>query len=162
MLSLGFQSRQCDDKKKETQMNNETLSVRVNCRGNEQCYFEGKDIFLDIKIYNNESVEVAFPLEFVKSKGPITRLIDNRTGADTFIPTHPPDGDLLEKYTMIRPGDSANMEWVITAEEIQQYGTDVDVSIEITIMADILVKGKKINFKGSNTRRIINKPRNVS
>lgn len=143
-------------------MNNETLSVRVNCRGNEQCYFEGKDIFLDIKIYNNESTEVGVPLEFLESKGPITRLIDNRTGAETFIPTHPPDGDLLEKYKTLRPGESADMEWVITAEEIEQYGKDVDISIEITIMADILVKGKKINFKGSSKRRIINKPRNVS
>jgi hypothetical protein len=143
-------------------MNNETLSVRFNCRGNEQCYFEGKDIFLDIKIYNNESVEVGFPLEFVKSRGPITRLIDNRTGAETFIPTHPPNGDLLEKYTTIRSTESVDLEWVITAEELQQYGTDVDVSIEITIMADILVKGKKINYRGSSTRRVVNKPRKVS
>jgi hypothetical protein len=143
-------------------MNNQILSVKVNCRNNEQCFFEGKDIFLDIKIFNNENADVGFPLEFVKSKGPITRLIDNRTGADTFIPTHPPDGDLLEKFTTIRPGESADMEWVITAEEVEQYGKDVDVSIEITIMADILVKGKKVNFKGSSTRRIVNKPRSVS
>ena len=143
-------------------MNNQILSVKVNCRNNEQCYFEGKDIFLDIKVFNNENVEVGFPLEFVKSKGPITRLIDNRTKADTFIPTHPPDGDLLEKYTTIRPGESVDLEWVITAEELQQYGTDVDVSIEVTIMADILVKGQKVNFRGNNTRRIVNKNRNVS
>ncbi len=143
-------------------MNNQILSVKVNCRNNEQCFFEGKDIFLDIKIFNNEKVDVGFPLEFVKSKGPITRLTDNRTGADTFIPTHPPDGDLMEKFTTIRPGESVDLEWVITAEEIEQYGKDVDVSIEVTIMADILVKGEKVNFRGSNTRRIVNKPRNVS
>jgi hypothetical protein len=143
-------------------MNSELLSVKVNCRNNEQCYFEGKDLFLDIKIFNNQSVEVGFPLEFVKDKGPITRLIDNRTQADTYIPTHPPDGDLREKFVMIKPGEFAEMEWIITAEEIQQFGTDVDVSIEVTIMAEVLVKGKKVEYKGSNARRIINKPRNVS
>ncbi len=161
-MSLGFQNKKCDDNKKETSMNNQILSVKVSCRGNEQCFFEGKDIFLDIKIFNNADADVGFPLEFAKSKGPITRLIDNRTGADTFIPTHPPNGDLLEKFTTIRPGEFVEMEWVITAEELQQYGTDVDVSIEITIMADILLKSQKINFRGSNTRRIVNKNRAVS
>jgi hypothetical protein len=162
LLSLGFQNKKCDDKKKETSMNDQILSVKVNCRDNEQCFFEGKDIFLDIKIFNNEDVEIGFPLEFVKSKGPITRLIDNRTGADTFIPTHPPNGDLMEKFTTIKPGEFLDLEWVITAEELQQYGADVDVSIEITIMADVLVKGKKVEFKGNNTRRIVNKNRPVS
>lgn len=174
VLSLGFQNKQCDErkeekkderkeeKKKETSMSNQILSVKVNCRNNEQCFYEGKDIFLDIKIFNDENSDVGFPLDFVESKGPITRLIDNRTKADTFIPTHPPDGDLLEKFTTVKPGESLNLEWVITAEELEQYGKDVDVSIEVTIMADILVKGKKVSFKGSNTRRILSKPRNIS
>lgn len=143
-------------------MNNQTLSVQVHCRNNEQCFYEGKDIFLEIKIANNESTDVGFPLEFLKSRGPVTRLTDNRSGAETYIPTHPADGDLMEKYTTIRPGESITLEWIITAGELEEWGKDVNVTVEVTIMADILVKGKKQSFRGSNARRIVSKPRNVS
>lgn len=157
IFSLGFQSKECNDKKKENSMNSAILSVKVICRENEGCLFTGKDIFLDIKIFNNESEEVGFPLEFVKSKGPIVRLMDNRTKKETFLPTHPPDGDLLEKYTNIPPNQSVGLEWVVTAEELQQFGSDVDLLLEVTIMGDILFKGKKLKYIGKGSRQIDSK-----
>jgi len=89
-------------------------------------------------------------------------LVDIRTRASTNLPTHPADGDLLEKFTTIQPGASVSMPWVIKPSELEQFAGDyVDVSAEITIMADILVGEKKENFIGSDTIRIIgkNKPR---
>ena len=130
------------------------LSVKAACRNNEACLFTGEDMFLDIKISNNADAEVGFPLEFIRSKGPIVRLIDTRTKKETFIPTQPPNGELLEKYTTIAPNQSVNLEWVITAEEITQFGSDVDLTMEVTIMADVLYKGKKVEFKGTDSRRI--------
>jgi hypothetical protein len=163
LFSLGFQSEKCSNKKiKETPMNDQILSIKVTCRNNEQCLFEEKDIFLDIKIFNNTDSEIGFPLEFAKDKGPITRLIDTRTKADTFIPTHPPDGDLRDKFTTVKPGEFISMEWIVTADEFRQFSNDVDLSVEITLMADILVKGKKVAFRGSDTRRVISKNRPVS
>jgi hypothetical protein len=156
LFSVSLQAKNCA-RVKESPMNNQPLVIKAKCRGNEQCLYEGKDIFLDIRIINNEKSEIGFPLEFAKDKGPIIRLIDNRTKADTFLPTHPPDGDLREKFTMIRPGESLTMEWVITGGELEQFGGSVDVSAEITIMAEILMSGKKIEFRGSDTLRIVSK-----
>jgi len=155
-LVIGIQTGKCDHKKAIV-MNNQPLLIKAQCRGNAQCLFEGKDIAVDIEITNNEKVEIGFPLEFARDKGPITRLIDTRTNADTYIPTSPPDGDLREKFTMIKPGGSVTMEWSITAEELRHFGNDVDLSAEFTIIAEILVNGKKVEFRGSDTRRIVSK-----
>jgi hypothetical protein len=157
-LSLGFQTKECDVKKKETRMSEHQVSIDVSCRDNEKCYFDGKDIFLIIKIKNNGDSDAGFPLEFAKSKGPITRLTDNRSKLETFLPTHPPDGDLLEKLTTIPPAGSIEMEWVLTADELRQFGANVDVSVEITILGEVHVKGQKMQFKESDTIRILKRP----
>lgn len=137
---------------------NEMLAITVSCKDNPECLFEGKDVFINITITNQHSERVGFPLEFVKQRGPIIRLIDTETGVDTNLPTHPADSDLLEEFTMIEPGKSITMEWVMDPEELQQFGHKyVDVSAEVTIMADIVSEGKKLNFRGSHTIRIVSK-----
>ncbi len=138
-------------------MTSQPLLILVKCKANEQCLFEEKDIFINIGIYNNEKAVIGFPLEYVKHKGPIIKLIDTRTKAETFLPTHIADWDLKEKFTQINPGESAEIEWVITAKELTQFGSDVDLYAEVTIMTEILLNGKKIEFRGSNTRRIVEK-----
>ena len=155
-LSVGFQSGKCDQQK-EIKMSNQPLTIKAECTGNEQCLFEGKDIFIDIKIINNTKSEIGFPLEFVKSKGPITRLIDNKTKAETYVPTHPANGSLIEKYTIIKPGESAVLEWVLTSGELQEFGGNVDVSAEFTIIAPVQVNKEKTDFRGSDTIRIVSK-----
>ncbi len=154
IFTLGFQDKKCDDKKKEKLMNSQLLSVKVNCRNNEHCLFTGEDIFLDIRIVNNENTEIGFPLEFVESKGPIIRLVDTRTKKETFIPTHPPDGELLDKFVTIRPNQSVGLEWVVTAGELEQFGKDVDLVMEVTIMADIRIEDKTVKYIGKSTRRV--------
>ena len=138
-------------------MNSQLLTVNVSCRDNDQCLFTGEDIFLDIRIVNNENKDIGFPLEFVKSKGPVVRLVDTKTKKETFIPTHPPDQELMEKYVTIRPNQSVKVEWVVTARELQQFGEDVDLMLEVTIMADIRIENKKVTYKGSGSRRIDSK-----
>jgi hypothetical protein len=156
LLSVIAQANDCSQKK-EKKMNNQPLVVKVNCRANEQCLFEGKDMFLDIVIYNNGETVVGFPLEYVKQKSPVVKLVDTRTKAETFIPTHIASWDLKEKFTPIKPGESVTTEWIITADELRQFGADVDLSAEVTIMAEIMVGGKKVEFRGSDTRRIVSK-----
>lgn len=138
-------------------MNSEPLAVSVKCRGNDECLFDGKDIFIDIVISNNEQSTVGFPLEYLKHKGPIIKLIDTRSKAETFLPTHIADWDLKEDFTQIKQGGSVSIEWVITAGELSKFGSDVDLYAEVTIMAEILVNGKKLEFRGSNTRRFLSK-----
>ena len=45
---------------------------------------------------------------------------------------------------------------VMDPEELQQFGHKyVDVAAEVTIMADIVSEGKKSDFRGSHTIRIV-------
>lgn len=135
---------------------NEALSVKVTCNDNPRCLFEGKDLFITISISNTSSSRVGFPLQFVKDRGPIIKLTDTETGADTNLPTHPADSDLLEDFTSVEPGGSVQMEWVMDPEELSQFRhKHVDLSAEVTIMADIVVDGKKSKFIGSDTIRVI-------
>ena len=155
-LAIGAQSTDCGQKK-EIKMDAQPIVVKVQCKGDDQCLFEGKDIFIDISLYNDSKEEVRFPLEYIKKRGPIIKLIDARTKAETFVPTHIADWDLKEKYTVIGPAQSISLEWVLTADDLDQFGSDVDVFAEVTIMADILVGTRKVEFKGSDTRHIVKK-----
>ena len=139
-------------------MTNQLLTISAKCRGNDQCLFEGQDMFLDISITNNQKIEIGFPLAYLQETGPIIRLIDTRTKAETYIRTNLGDFDLREKFTLIQPGKSVDLEWVISSYELQQFGGGyVDLSAEITVDAVIQVSGKQVDFSGTDTLRIISK-----
>jgi hypothetical protein len=133
------------------------LTVAARCRANEQCLFEGQEMFVDIAITNNQETEVGFPLEFVQKNGPIVKLTDTRTKAETYLQRNLADPNLQRKLTMIQPGKSVQMEWVITGDELMRFGTDVDVSAEFAVTADVHVSGKQIAFLGASTLRIASK-----
>jgi hypothetical protein len=119
--------------------------------------FEGKEMFLDIRVINNQNTALNFPLEFVQKNGPIITLIDTRTKAETVLKRNIANPALLDKFISIKPGESVNVEWVITVEELRQFGDDVDLSAEVTIIAEIPVNGKRVEFSAIDTRRIVSK-----
>jgi hypothetical protein len=156
LLSVCIQTNVCSQKR-NSKMNNQPFAVNVKCRANEQCLFEGKEMFLDIAIINNQNTTLNFPLEFVQKNGPIITLIDTRTKAETVLKRNIANPALLDKLVSIKPGESANVEWVITAEELRRFGDEVDLSAEVTIMAEIPVNGKKVEISATDTRRIVSK-----
>ena len=143
---------------RDIRMTNQQLTIAAKCRANDRCLFEGNDLFLDISISNNENIEIGFPLAYVQKTGPIVRLIDTRTKTETHLKRNLADLDLREKFTMIPPGRSIALEWVITSDELQQFGGRfVDVSAEITLMATIQVSGQRVEFRGTDTLHIVSK-----
>jgi len=139
-------------------MNDPLLAISAKCRGNAPCLFEGQDMFLEIRITNNHDEQIGFPLGFVQKTGPTIRLVDLRTKAETYLRTNLASFDLREKFTQIQPGESVVLEWVITGDELKQFGGhNVDVSAEIIVVAGIQVSAKRIEFRGSNTLRIVSK-----
>jgi hypothetical protein len=143
---------------KENSMTNPLLDVTATCRTNDQCLFEGREMFVDITITNNQDTEVEFPLEYVQKTGPIVKLIDTRTKAETYLKRNLADPGLRSKLTPIQPGKSAHVEWVITSTELQRFGgSDVDLSAEFTVTAEVQVRGKRVDFRGATTRRIVSK-----
>jgi hypothetical protein len=157
LLFLVFGQAAYCKQRKETGMK-DLISINVTCKDNPQCYFKDEDLFIVISITNTHDKPIGVPLEFVKDRGPVVRLVDTTTGADTFLPTHPADSDLLDEFLFVEPGKSISMEWVFDPEEMRQFGHKyVDLSAEVTIMADILVEGKKMNTKVSHLIRIVSK-----
>lgn len=140
---------------KDIAMTNQLLTITAKCRGSDPCQFVGKDLFLDISIRNNEKTEIGFPLAFVQKTGPIIRLIDTRTKAETHLHTNPADFALLERFTPVPPGQSVALEWVIMAGELKQFGEIVDLSAEITLKAKIKVGNRRADFVGADTLRIV-------
>ncbi len=136
-------------------MTQELPTVAVKCRANEQCRFDGGDIVLDIIVTNRNTRDIGFPLAFVQKRGPVIRLSDRRTKAETYLRSNPADFDLEEQLTEIPPGESVTIEWVITAGEARTFGQPVDLSAEVTIIAKIDVGGEIVDFKGSNTVQIL-------
>lgn len=156
LLSVCIQTNVCS-KKMDINMNNQPFVINVICRANEQCLFEGKEMFLDIKVSNNQNTTLNFPLEFVQKNGPIITLIDTLTKAETTLKRNIANPDLRDKFVSIKPGESVNVEWVITADELQRFGDEVDLSAEVTIMAEISVNGKRVECSATDTRRIFSK-----
>jgi hypothetical protein len=143
-------------KKQDKTMNDQLLIITAKCKENEKCLFKGEDLFLDIKVTNNQNTVIDFPLEFIRKSGPLIKLTDIRTQTETYLKPNLADQKLREKFTPIPISGSVSVEWVIMSEELKQFGNDyVDVSAEIIIMADIRVKEEKIEFRDSSTLRII-------
>jgi hypothetical protein len=131
------------------------LTVAARCRANAACLFEGQDMFVDIAITNTHTSDIRFPLEYVRKNGPLVKLTDVRTKAETYLQRNLADPALLEKLTTIQPGASVEMEWVITSDELGRFGgADVDVFAEFTVAADVQTDGREVKFSGASTLRI--------
>jgi hypothetical protein len=136
-------------------MTNQPLAVTARCRDNDRCLFEGKDLFIDIAIVNTHSEEIGFPLAYVRKTGPVVRLIDGRSKSETYLKKNLARHELRDEFTNIPPGGSVTMEWVITSTEIEDFASrPIDISAEITVMAQIRSGGKTVDYRGSATLRI--------
>jgi len=141
-------------------MSDQILTVSAKCKATDQCLFEGTDLFIDISITNNTKSDVGFPLAYIQNSGPIVKLVDNRTKAESYLKTNLADFELRNKLSVINPGKSLKIEWVITSDELLQFDAKhVDVSAVITVKTLIKVEGedKLVDFIGSDTLRIVGK-----
>jgi len=137
-------------------MTNPRLAITATCKENPQCLFKGEDVFMDIKITNTQKVSVEFPFDYIQKTGPTIRLIDTRTKKETYLRKNLADFDLKERFTLIKPGESIILEWVISPYELQQFGLEhVDVIAEITVMASIRTQGETVEFRDTAMLRIV-------
>jgi hypothetical protein len=138
-------------------MTSPNLTVVAKCRASNPCVFNGSDLFLDIRITNNGTTNVGFPLAFVQKGGPVIKLVDTRTKASTFLRRNLADFALLDVLTPIPPGQSIAMEWVIAPVELRTFGLAVDLSAEITLATKVRVDQQTVEFSGTDTLRIVDK-----
>jgi hypothetical protein len=123
------------------------LVVEASCR-EVGCPFDDDDVFLVVTLTNHGATPVQLPLAYLRKTGPVIRLVHPGTGAETFLRNNLADPALREHPTELLPGASASLDWVIHRSELEQLGTPIDVTVEITIACDIAVGGARRKFTG--------------
>ena len=140
----------------EVAMANPLLLLTATCQGKDVCTFDGNDLAIEIRLTNKDSTAIGFPLAYRRKTGPIIKLIDPRTKAETNLKNNLADLDLRSEFTKIAPGESVSLRWVITADEVQQFGSrPLDIIAEITIAAMVQWDGNRGDFRGSVKLRIV-------
>jgi hypothetical protein len=138
-----------------TSMGNIEIPTSVTCRDNVGCKFSGQDIFIDISIQNNTNGNLALPIAFWQQRGPVMKLTDRKTGRKTYARGNLADFELLPQFTTLLPRESAELEWVITAFELQQFNAiSVDVDVEISLKLEGELNDEPVQVNCSETIRI--------
>ena len=141
-------------------MESQALTIKAKCKERDRCLFEGQDLLVDIYITNQESVPIGYPLAYRQKTGPAIRLINPYTKAEAYLKTNLADPALRENFTEIPPGGSVVLEWAITNEEVKQLaGPTVDLIAEVTLKAEIKVRGKLVDATSTDTIRIVGRGR---
>ena len=139
-------------------MTSELLTMEARCQGSNKCLFDGQDLPVEIRITNRHLTPVGYPLEFRQKTGPSIRLVDTLTKADAYLKSNLADLALRDKFTEIPPGKYIALKWVIKSGEIEQFVHPfVDLSAEITLLAEVEVDGRRTDAMITDTIHITGK-----
>jgi hypothetical protein len=141
-------------------VNKHPLSITVECRENPDCIFSGEDIRLRIVIKNESNYPIGVPLQFIKKRGAYVKLVDVKTGKNFDLHVSLPPRPLRKVFDTLAPQESVELGRLITAAEIQRFGTDyIDLDVRVEFGAHIQVEGEPepVDFAGWGTLKIIGK-----
>ncbi|MEK7621662.1 MAG: hypothetical protein AAB415_00620 [Patescibacteria group bacterium] len=144
----------------DNNMENKLLDIKATCEGGDHCLFEKKDIALNVTVTNTHPTAIGLHLEFIQKTGPTIKLIDTRTGAETYLKKNLADPDFEDKITLIQPGKSVAIKWVIQPGDFEEFTGkspgNLDIAAEIIIDTILEMDGnKEVEFRGGSTVRII-------
>lgn len=144
-------------------MNDNVLQIAIKFVDPDNCRYRGDDVLLDVELTNPRGGEVGFPIEFMQRAGPVVRIVDNRSGVESFADRSLADLALLEKFTMIGSGQTAAIRILLGEEDLCQFDEHrVDVTIEVTLLTKILVNGSHLEYRGTATLQIVQEERPVA
>jgi hypothetical protein len=127
----------------ETKMDDTQLTLSVECPGNPQCIFSGKNIPIVIKVKNNSAQVIDFAGHFVRKTGPRIRLIDRLTGKYLNLRTSLAPHSLLESFEPISPGEMFEFSEYIPASKIRYFRDQyIDLAVEVGITSNVRQLGK--------------------
>ena len=144
-------------------MNDNVLQIAIKYVEPDTGRYRGDDVLLDVELTNPRGGEVGFPIDFMQRAGPIVRIVDNNTGVEAYVDRSLADLALLEQFTMIGSGQSASIRMLLGEEDLCQFDEHrVDVTIEVILLAKILVNGSHLEYRGTATLRIVQEERPVA
>jgi hypothetical protein len=131
-----------------------TLTVTASCRNADPCVWRGGDLFVDIQVANAGTRPVSFPLAYLQKTGPSIRLVHARTGEETQLRRNLAPEALRDELTVLAPGQSVVIAWVIHDSELVQLGEEVDLTAEILLFGEARVEGQPLEFEAGDSLRI--------
>lgn len=142
----------------QTSVNPYPLSITVECRANPECIFSGENIRLRIFIKNESNYPIGVPLQYIKKMGAYVKLTDVKTGRDFDLRVSLAPRPLRKVFHTLAPNESIELGRVITAAEIQRFGTDfidLDVRVEFGALIQIDGEPEPVDFAGWGTLKIL-------
>lgn len=139
-------------------MKTDPMSISAECRDNEQCVYQGREIIIDVILKNNSGMTIGVPVDFINAVGPYCTLVDNLTKKEVTMRVGLAKSGLIEKFTSIPPGASIKIETYIPSDTIEAIRpTMVDLSVNLGISAPIKLdmKGEAVKFSGRTSLRIV-------
>lgn len=132
------------------------LGLSVKCvGGGDMCRYLRDQGYLplEIRITNQGTREIGFPLAPLQSQGPLVRLIDNRSGTEYTLPASMPGPP---EYTPLQPGQTATLQWVIAGEELRKLGSrPVDATAEISVTVEVRIGDTLVPMTSGTKVRIL-------
>jgi len=115
------------------------LSTTLTCKSNSPCSFTGEDIIVNINIKNISENSIGFPAEFLQRRGPFVTITDRSTKKTFPKRTNLAPHDLINKFTVLKSGDSLDFDTTIRKSEILSFRIDV-VDLVLTISPSVTIK----------------------
>lgn len=131
-------------KDQDTTVGSDLISINVLCNGEKQCVYQGQDLNINIIITNISNDSISLPVAYLGQLGPRITLINNDTGKELIIPTGPSQQSLLDDRTVISPGQTARLSWILKNSDILQVAGDA-----INILANVTLSTPVYNSTGS-------------
>ncbi len=140
-------------------MNESPITISVVCVGNPRCIFDGNDIPLQITVKNSSKKNVGFSVEYLTQKGPNVQLTDRISSESLWLRVSKPPAEIADKFDIIAPNDSFELETTVTASEIRSFRHEmVDLDINVVIGAKLKPElGDARSYSASTAFRIVGK-----
>lgn len=107
------------------------IELHARCIDDPLCRFRDQELELELEVFNAGREAVSLPTEYYQRRGPVIKLVDNRSGKRSTVGMGQPMPQLLDQLQVIEPGQSYRFRWIIMPEDIQSFALrPVDLTVE--------------------------------
>lgn len=115
-------------------MESNFFKVRVSCRNNPECIFDGQDIIIDFFMKNTSGHPIEFPLQYLRRKGLHCFLEDNLTHKKLTLGISLTSEEIKRDFSKLGIDEEVTLSRKITAESIRFLRNEM-VNVTVNVAA---------------------------
>jgi len=97
-----------------------SLIITAECYKNPSCIISGRRLPITLTVTNQSRENLFITIDYMRATGPYTTITDNDTGEVHYGHTSLGIDQLLAEYTMLSPGSSTKINYIIYDHEITE------------------------------------------